>query len=66
MTFSDVTALLSKALSVGGTITILFGLVNISQAIKDHEGSKQQSAIWTIVSGGVLIAAAVLASTITF
>ena len=65
MQFSDVTNLFSKALIAGGGLGLVFSLIQLAGGVKDHEGTKIQSAIWGAVASGITLLAAGMVSSIT-
>ena len=44
----------------GGALYAVMGLVNLGQGIKERNGNEIQSAIWSILGGGAIIAASLL------
>jgi hypothetical protein len=56
--------LLSKAATAGGGLWAVWGLVQLGIAIKDHNGPGMSGAIWQIVGGAVIVAAATVISNI--
>jgi hypothetical protein len=57
--FADVMSLLSKAVTIGGALWLVWGVVVLAGALKDKNGPALQGGIWQII-GGALIAAAAL------
>lgn len=50
--------LLSKAATAGGGLWAVWGLVQLGISIKDHNGPGIQGAIWQLIGGAIIIAAA--------
>lgn len=56
--------LLSKGATAGGGLWAVWGLVQLGMSVKDHNGPGIQGAIWQIIGGGIIIAAATIIGTI--
>lgn len=63
-TFNAVIELITKFVTIGGGLWLVWGAVVLGVAIKDHNGPGMQTGIWQIIGGGVVIAAAQLFSSI--
>lgn len=61
---NTILGLLSSAALLGGSLWLLWGAVVLAGGLKDQNGPQQQSGIWQIVGGGLIIAAAALFKTI--
>ncbi|MCL1802738.1 MAG: hypothetical protein FWG30_03720 [Eubacteriaceae bacterium] len=58
--FNDVISLMSKVVSAGGTLWLIWGLIVLATGIKDKSGPQLQSGIWQIIGGGLIIMASEL------
>lgn len=61
---NSIVNLMSSAAILGGGLWLIWGAVVLAGGLKDHNGPQQQSGIWQIVGGGVIIAAAALFKTL--
>lgn len=61
---NTILGLLSSAAILGGSLWLLWGVVVLAGGLKDQNGPQQQSGIWQIVGGGLILAAAALFKTI--
>jgi hypothetical protein len=58
--FQEVINLITKFVTAGGGLWLVWGVIVLATGIKDKSGPQLQSGIWQIVGGGMIIAAAVL------
>ena len=56
--------MMTKFIGIGGTIWIVIGLVIVGVGLKEKTGPQIQSGIWQIVGGGLILATAVLFTSI--
>lgn len=56
--------IVEKFAKIGGALWLLWGVVVLAGGMKDKTGPQIQSGIWQIVGGGMILATAVLFSTI--
>lgn len=59
-TFNAVIELIRKFVAIGGGLWLVWGVVVLGIAMKDHNGPGMQAGIWQIIGGGMVIAAATL------
>lgn len=63
--FNEVLGLVKSAALIGGGLWLLWGVIIFAGGLKDKNGPQLQSGIWQIVGGGVIMAAAILFSSLT-
>ena len=56
--------LVVKFTKIGGGLWLLWGVVVLAGGLKDKTGPQIQSGIWQIVGGGLILATAVLFTTV--
>lgn len=56
--------LITKFATIGGGLWTVWGLVVLAGGLKDKNGPALQSGIWQIVGGGLIIAGALLFSSV--
>lgn len=56
--------LVEKAATLGGGFWLLWGVVVLAGGLKDKTGPQIQSGIWQIVGGGMILATALLFSSL--
>lgn len=61
---NTILGLISSAALLGGSLWLLWGAIVLAGGLKDQNGPQQQSGIWQIVGGGLIIAAAAVFKTI--
>ena len=54
---NTIVGLMTTAATLGGGIWLIWGVIVLAGCLKDHNGPQQQSGIWQIVGGGLIIAA---------
>lgn len=62
--FNQAIELITKFVKIGGGGLLVWGLVTLGTNLKDHNGPAISQGIWMIVGGAMIIAAAVLFSSI--
>jgi len=63
--FNEVLGLVKSAVLIGGGLWLLWGVIVLAGGLKDKNGPQLQSGIWQIVGGGLIMAAAILFSSLT-
>lgn len=63
--FNEVLGLVKSAALIGGGLWLLWGVIIFAGGLKDKNGPQLQSGIWQIVGGGLIMAAAILFSSLT-
>lgn len=63
--FNEVLGLVKSAALIGGGLWLLWGVIVLAGGLKDKNGPQLQSGIWQIVGGGLIMAAAILFSSLT-
>jgi len=61
----QVLSLVSKFAIIGGGLWLVWGVVVLAGGLKDKNGPALQFGIWQIVGGGMIVAAAVLFTSLT-
>lgn len=64
--FAQAMTLIQKAVTTGGAIWLVVGVVIFGIALKDKNGPDMRSGLWQIVGGGLITAAGVWFGTITW
>lgn len=62
--FKSVITLLQQAVTIGGGLWTLWGVIVLAGALKDHNGPGMQSGIWQIAGGVLILAASALFATL--
>jgi len=63
--FGSVMDLITKFVTAGGGLWLIWGVIVLATGIKDKSGPQLQSGIWQIIGGALIITAANLFSKIT-
>lgn len=60
--FNSVISLLQQTVMIGGGLWMLWGVIVLAGALKDHNGPGMQSGIWQLVGGVLILSAGALFS----
>lgn len=63
--FTKAMGIAEKGVFAGGMLIVVFGLINLSQGIKDHNGGQTNNGIWSMIGGAGVLLASQLISQIT-
>lgn len=65
VSLESILTLISRFVSIGGGIWLVYGLIVLGTGLKDHNGPGIQSGIWQIVGGALILAGGVLFKSIS-
>lgn len=64
VSLDSVLTLISRFVTIGGGLWLVYGLVVLGTGLKDHNGPGIQSGIWQIVGGALILAGGALFTSI--